>query len=89
MDLHKLVNGIQVPLTPEEIEDFYERERLHTLKMEEMARLEYQRLREQAYPRIEELVVALVEKEDGRPEALEALMELRRQVKIQYPKTGV
>lgn len=47
---------------------------------------QYKDLRKAEYPSLEDMIVALIEKEEGRPEALNALMELRLQVKLQYPK---
>lgn len=49
-----MVGDKKVPLTPEEIADFHERERLHALKMVEFERTSYQREREKEYPSIEE-----------------------------------
>ena len=86
--LHKLVDGVQVPLTPEEIEEFNERERLHAIRTAEAAAKAYIRLRAENYPTIEELVVALVEKEEGRPEMLTALLAQRQRVKLLFPKEG-
>lgn len=46
----------------------------------------YAELRAREYPPIDECVVALLEREEGRPEALAALMLEREAVKRKYPK---
>lgn len=46
----------------------------------------YKKLREREYPSIQDITVALIEKEEGKPEALEALKTLRASIKIKYPK---
>ena len=46
----------------------------------------YAELRAREYPPIDACVVALLEREEGRPEALAALMLEREAVKRKYPK---
>ena len=84
--MFKMVNGIEVPLSEEEVVEFNKREQEHLIRMEELEKTKYQENRRREYPSIDALLVALVEKEEGRPEALAALMELRAEVKAKYPK---
>ena len=50
---------------------------------------EYKELRKREYPTINQLVVALIEKEEGRPEALNELKIKRKQIKEKYPKPEI
>ena len=49
MYTHKTVNGINVPLTKEEISEFEENDRLHLLEKEEQKRTHYKILRRKEY----------------------------------------
>jgi uncharacterized protein YbaR (Trm112 family) len=84
---HKMVNGVSTPLTEEELADFQAREVAHLAEQQRLAGLLYQEQRRRAYPSLDEMLVALIEKEEGRPEALNALMLKRVQVKNTYPKS--
>ncbi len=84
--MYKLVNGVEVALSEQEILEFQEREAAHALKQQEYLLVKYKDLRKSEYPTVDELLVALIEKEEGRPEALNALMVQRLQVKSKYPK---
>jgi hypothetical protein len=53
----------------------------------ELQKEEYRELRRREYPSLDDMLVALIEKEEGRPEALSALMAERALVKTKYPKT--
>lgn len=86
MDLHKLVNGIKVPLTEEEIKEFQDREEAGRALKQEEEKVKYRELRKVEYPTIEEVIIALVEKESGRPEALEDIIAKRNEVKEKFPK---
>jgi len=46
----------------------------------------YKERRQKAYPRVEDLVVAIIENAEGRPEMLNAVKALRAEVKIRFPK---
>lgn len=85
-NLTKVVDGIVVPLSPTEEKEFYEREAEHAAFLAEQALLRYQGLRKLEYPSLDDLVVALVEEKEGRPEALTALMAKRQEIKLKYPK---
>lgn len=84
--MFKLVNGVSVLLTQEEIDDFKQRELNHKQEAENYKTVEYKDLRRREYPTLEDIVVALIEKEEGRPDSLNALMALRAQIKVKYPK---
>jgi len=47
---------------------------------------QYQRDRQQVYPPIEELIVALVEKEEGDDAAWKELVSRRKKIKTDIPK---
>ena len=47
---------------------------------------QYQRDRQQVYPSIEELIVALVEKEEGDDAAWKELVARRKKIKTDIPK---
>jgi hypothetical protein len=51
-----------------------------------MSEKEYQVQRREAYPLFEEIVVALAEKEEGRPAMWEDMMAKRAIVRNTYPK---
>lgn len=61
---------------------------LDSISEADIDKSKYKELREKEYPSIQDIVVALIEKEEGRPEALEALKTLRAAIKIKYPKTS-
>ncbi len=84
--MFKIVNGVEVPLTEAEIADFNERERAHADALEAYELVKYKELRKAEYPTLEDMLVAMVEKEEGRPEALAELMAKRQQIKTKYPK---
>jgi len=84
--MFKKVNGIDVPLTEAEINDFNEREAAHVVFLQEQKKTEYKKLRADAYPTLDEMLVALIEEKEGRPAMLDELMLRRLQVKNQYPK---
>lgn len=85
-ELFKLVDGISVPLSEQEIQEFEAAEAAHAAAQVEFARTEYQRLRAGDYPPIDDLVVALIEDKEGRPEMLAGIQSLRAAVKAKFPK---
>lgn len=84
--MFKIVNGIEIPLNEDEILEFEKREAEHAQKIEYFLSIAYQGRRREEYPSVDELVVALIEREEGRPEALNALMLRRQQIKNKHPK---
>lgn len=84
--MFKLVNGVEVLLSQEEIDEIVAREAIHEQKVAADSLVIYKLLRQKEYPSLNELLVAMIEKEEGRPQALEALMIVREQVKLKYPK---
>jgi len=85
--MHKLVNGIEVPLTQEEILEFEAREVAHKVSLAAYELVKYKDQRAAEYPSINDMVVSLVEKYgEGRSEAFDALMAKRAAIKIKYPK---
>jgi hypothetical protein len=85
-ELNKMVDGVLVPLTEEEVLEFLQREADHEVEQAAAALMQYKELRKREYPSLDDLVVAIIEKEEGRPEALNALMLQRLQIKNKYPK---
>lgn len=85
-ELFKLVDGISVPLSEQEIQEFEAAEAAHAAAQEEFVRTGYQRLRAEAYPPISDLVVALMEDREGRPEMLAEIRALRAEVRARFPK---
>ena len=86
MTLTKTQNGIEVPLSEEEILEFLQNEQAHKDRMEAYELIKYQDLRRFEYPTIDELLVALIEEREGRPEVLEELMTRRARIKAKHPK---
>lgn len=84
--MFKMVNGVEVALTEEEILEAELREQDHVDRLAIEGEEAYKLHRETEYPSIKDLVVALIEKEEGRPEVLNALMLQRLQIKNKYPK---
>ena len=85
--MHKLVNGIEVPLTQKEIEEHEAREKAHAEQLKAYALIQYRDLREMEYPKISDMVVALIEKiGENRSEMFDALMLQRAAIKLKYPK---
>ena len=84
--MYKLVNGVELPLTEEELSEAAEREAVHEEQLRQDAKVAYKRLRQAEYPSLEDLTVALMEKEEGRPEALDELKAKRAAIKAKYPK---
>ena len=83
---HKLVNGVQVPLTPQEIIEAEQREIEHLQRIADYEATRYQIDREKEYPPIKDIVVALLEAAEGSPAALEAIKAKRVQIKQKFPK---
>jgi len=84
--LTKVVNGEIVPLSAEEVKEFEAMEVEHLRQVYERAKVKYRDQRRAEYPLIEDLVVALIEKEEGRPEALNSILAVRADIKAKYPK---
>lgn len=84
--MYNMVNGIEVPMTEEEILEFQAREAAHEAAMLAYNLVKYKDDRKKVYPTLEELLVALAEDKEGRPEALADVMARRAAVKLQYPK---
>lgn len=85
--MKKMVDGIEVDMTQEEIDEFNQREADHRAALAAAALVEYRALRQRAYPSIDEAVVALLESiVENRPESLQALAAERAAVKALYPK---
>ena len=85
--MHKLVNGIEVPLTQEEIAEFEAREVKHLESLAAYELVKYRDQRAAEYPAINDVVVALVEKYgEARSESFDALMAKRSAIKLKYPK---
>ena len=59
MQLHKMVNGIQVPLNEQEIAEFNQRTADHEAKMAELAKTEYLEKRKAEYPSESEMIEAM------------------------------
>ncbi len=53
-----------------------------------LAATAYQRQRAAAYPSVREVVEALAEKEEGRPEKWAAISATRQEVRAAFPKGG-
>lgn len=84
--MHRLINGEPVPLSEEEEAEFLQREADHLAALEEQKLVAYKELRKKEYPPLEEVIVALMEKEEGRPEALDQIKVKRAFIKAKYPK---
>ena len=85
--MHKLVNGIEVPLTQEEIAEFEARKVDHEKQLAAYELVKYRDQRAMEYPEIDEMVVALIEKiGEGRSESFDVLMAKRAAIKLKYPK---
>jgi len=50
---------------------------------------DYKNKRRIEYPRLEVMLLALIEADEGRPEAMAALQELRAAIKLKYPKPAL
>ena len=88
MELTKVVNGVVVPLTPEEALAIpAEWAAVNAKKEQYRLKEKYKADRRKEYPSSEELLIALWEKViEDRPEAATALQVKREAVKIKYPK---
>lgn len=85
--MHKLVNGIEVPLTQEEISEFEAREAAHLVSLAAYENVKYKDQRASEYPSINDMVVAIVEKYgESRSDSFDALMAKRAAIKLKYPK---
>lgn len=89
MTLTKTQNGVEVPLSEEEIAEFQAKEEAHNAMLAASLLTKYREQRRVAYPSIDSLVVAMIEDAEGRPEALEEIKLLRAQVKALYPKPTI
>jgi len=85
--MHKLVNGIEVPLTEQEILEFNQRQVEHLSSLAAYELVKYRDQRAAEYPAINDMVVALIEKYgEARSESFDALMTKRAAIKLKYPK---
>jgi hypothetical protein len=91
--LTKTQNGIEVPLSQDEIDDFNAREKDHEQKMAAYEKIAYQDKRKEQYflrgCTIEAMSVAIWEKiVENRPESADVLQLIRETVKTEIPKPG-
>ena len=84
--MYKIVNGEMVALTPEEVIEFNAREEEYANERIQEQAVQYKTLRKKEYPSLEDMLVALIEKEEGRPDSLNLLMSERQRIKAKYPK---
>lgn len=85
--MYKIVNGEQVSLTTEEVAEFVTREQEYANEVIQAQAVQYKVLRKNEYPSLEDMLVALIEKEEeGRPDSLNLLMAERQRIKAKYPK---
>lgn len=85
--MHKLVNGIEVPLTEQEILEYQTREAAHLEKLAAYELVKYRDQRGAEYPALNDMLVAIIEKYgEGRSESFDALMAKRAAIKLKYPK---
>ena len=80
MSTHKMVNGVQVPLTQDEIDEMAAREAAHNARVAEEKATEYKRRRAKAYPAIGEQLDILYH------EGIEGFRTAIKAVKDKYPK---
>ncbi len=82
----KIVNGIEVDPTQEEIDAFEAAEAEHAALMEELAKVKYKEDRRRVYPSINDLVVAIMDEKAGDSTKINELIAQRAAVKAQFPK---
>lgn len=80
---HKLVNGVQVELTPEEIAELGAMEAEHASEQAEKARTKYQRDRAAEYPPMADYLDGIVK---GDQAQVQAYIDACLAVKAKYPK---
>ena len=83
----KIVDGVEVKLTADELSKIETAEAEWDAHLAEEAKTQYQRDRQAEYPSIDELIVALWEGVvEERMASVTALEGLRQAVKTKYPK---
>lgn len=80
--LHKLVNGVEVPLTKEEIQEFKDR----AIKHEQKMLLAYRDERAAHYPSVAEFLDAFYWYHNGQPEKMDEYFVKCQEVKAKFPK---
>jgi len=88
MTAYKTVNGELVELTADEVANELAKVQIHEQQRAIEEKIRYQSDRRKEYPSIEDVVVALIENQEGDPAALNKVKALRAQVKAKYPKNG-
>tara|TARA_Y100000310_G_scaffold344706_1_gene458915 strand:+ start:1614 stop:1877 length:264 start_codon:yes stop_codon:yes gene_type:complete len=87
--MHKVVNGIKVPLTEEEIIEFKKREEEHKKRLKLEKKLSYREKRKAEYPDIGEQLDALYHAMDqGILPKVDGFYDKIKAVKEKYPKGG-
>jgi hypothetical protein len=81
--LHKMVDGVEIPLTLEEIAEFEKIETEWATRQVELAKTQYQRDRADKYPSINDYVDGIVK---GDQAQVQAYIDACLAVKAKYPK---
>lgn len=89
--MKKMVDGIEVDLTQEEIDEFNARQAAYTAAQTDYAKIAYKDVRKAKYDtqgcRFEDIVVALWEQViENRPDSATAIQAIRTQIKTGAPK---
>ena len=87
MPRNKIVNGVEVQLTPGEEKARDIEEAQAKLDHDEYLKVKYKDDRKMAYPNIIDVVVALAEKEEGDDTMWKEITALRKKVKSDNPKS--
>ena len=88
MTAYKTVNGELVELTADEVANELAKVQIHEQQRAIEEKIRYQSDRRKEYPSIEDVVVALIEDKEGRPDMLAQIIQQRAAVKAKYPKSA-
>lgn len=80
---HKIVDGVEVPLTPEELAELTERDTAHAAEQAALAATAYQRQRAAEYPPMADYLDGIVK---GDQAQVQAYIDACLAVKAKYPK---
>ena len=81
--MHKTVNGIDVPLTNQEISEYTQREITHEIFLEEEAKTKYQRDRQFEYPSVADQLGMMYEDKVNGTDIWQSTITA---IKVKYPK---
>lgn len=84
--LTKVVDGVTIPCSKKEIEEFHQRQKDHERHVAELSKTQYIVNRQMSYASESEILWALIEDKRGNTVPLRKIIKHMDQIDKQYPK---